>query len=122
MVEDPRVIGAATSQELINEYGRYDVYFGKGEPGGGIVGASGLLLGIGKLNEVDGICLMGETSGYIPDPIAAKKVLQVISEALSLDIKYFALDEKAKQIELIEGQLRENMQKIDSDETLRYIG
>jgi len=122
LVDNPRVLGAATAKSIIRKYKKYGVSFGQGEPGGGIVGASGLFLGLGKLEGIDGICLMGETSGYMPDPVAAKRVLQVIGEALSLDIEYSALDEKAKQIELIEAQLRENIQKNESDEALRYIG
>jgi len=122
MVENPRVIGAVTTKSLIKKYKKYDVSFGQGEPAGGIVGASGLFLGLGKLNDIEGICLMGETSGYMPDPLAAKRVLQVVSRALSLDIGYSELDEKAKQIELIEEQLRENLPKAESDEALRYIG
>ncbi len=122
LVDNPRVLGAATTKSLIKKYEKYDVLFGHGEPGGGIVGASGLFLGLGKLEGIEGICLMGETSGYMPDPVAAKKVLQVISKALELNINYSELDEKAKQIELIEEQLKESVQKSESDEALRYIG
>ena len=44
---------------------KYGAIFKKNEPGGGIVGASGLLLGLGKLRGFQGACLMGETPGYL---------------------------------------------------------
>jgi len=46
LVEEPYVLGAANSPELVEELKRYGVRFENGEPGGGIIGASGLLLGI----------------------------------------------------------------------------
>jgi len=45
-VEKPRVTGAATHKTLTKKLKKYDILF-KDEGGGGIVGASGLLLGIG---------------------------------------------------------------------------
>ena len=121
-VEFPRVIGAATSEEIIEEFSKLGVEFGNGEPGGGIVGASGVILGVGSLDGLEGLCLMGETSGYVPDPQAAKKVLEILSVHLSIDMDYTDLDAKAKQVELIEAQLRSTAQKEARDETLRYIG
>ena len=65
MVETPRVLGAAGNEKLVKEMKKFGVVFQKGEPGSGIVGASGLLLGLGKIRDIDGVCLMGETSGYL---------------------------------------------------------
>jgi uncharacterized protein (TIGR00162 family) len=71
MVEKPRVLGAATDRELVAEMKKRGVVFSKGEPGSGIVGASGLLLGLGKIYDIKAVCLMGETSGYFVDPKGA---------------------------------------------------
>src|SRR5512136_2656805 len=49
MIEKPRVLGAASDAELVDEMKAHGVTFSKGEPGSGIVGASGLLLGLGLL-------------------------------------------------------------------------
>jgi Uncharacterized protein (ATP-grasp superfamily) len=122
LIEEPRIIGAGTSRKIVNEFRKYEVTFGEGEPGGGIVGASGLLLAIGKLKGIEGMCLMGETNGYIPDPFAAKKILQVLSNMFSLQMDYSALDEKAKQIESFTEQLKATSHRAKSDDTLRYIG
>ena len=81
MVEEPRVLGAATSMTLVEEMKEKGVVFSKGEPGSGIVGASGLLLGLGKVHGVEAVCLMGETSGYFVDPKGAEAVLTHIVRA-----------------------------------------
>src|SRR4030042_58216 len=49
LIEKPRVLGAATDPELVEGMKKHGVVFSKGEPGSGIVGASGLLLGLGGL-------------------------------------------------------------------------
>ena len=69
LIEEPYVIGAANNPELIEELKSYGVKFERGEPGGGIIGASGLLLGVSKLEGINAACLMGVTSGYMVDPI-----------------------------------------------------
>src|SRR5947208_15260750 len=51
MVTKPRVLGAATGVELVKEMERYGVVFSRGEPGAGLVGASGRLLGLGPLDR-----------------------------------------------------------------------
>ena len=56
-----------------------EVVFHGNEPGGGIIGVSGLLLGLGALRGIDAVCLMGTTSGYLVDPKAAQAVLAVLS-------------------------------------------
>jgi len=107
MIEAPRVLGAATDPKLVTELKKIGVTFSKGEPGGGIVGASGLLLGLGKIRGIDGACLMGETSGYFVDPKSAEAVLQVLAKALKVKLDFSALQEKAHQIDLITSKLKD---------------
>ena len=96
----------------------------KDEPGGGIVGASGLLLGVGMLRGLSGVCLMGETSGYLADPKAARAVLEVLGKALGIPIDFTDLESRAEQIDKLTSQLRELEQQgqTASDQDLRYIG
>lgn len=122
-VKEPHVLGAATSKKLVSKMKRYGVVFRENEPGGGIIGASGLLLGLGKLYGMEGVCLMGETPGYLVDPKSAKAVLVVLSRALNLEIDMTELERKAKEIELIAQQLRsleEGLRR--GKEDLSYIG
>ena len=59
LVDEPDVIGAATTDELIDELEDIGVEFRENEPAGGIVGISGLLLGMGERRGYETACLMG---------------------------------------------------------------
>ncbi|MFH1834846.1 MAG: proteasome assembly chaperone family protein [Methanobacteriota archaeon] len=96
LTKTPRVFGAATSKDLIKEHKKYKILF-KG--GGAILGASGLLLGIGMQHGIDGVCLMGETHGQIIDAKSAEAILEVLTKILDLKIDMKALAEKAKETE-----------------------
>ena len=126
-VDKSSVMGAATSIELVEERKTQGVLFQENEPGGGIIGVSGLLLGLGALRGLDVICLMGVTSGYLVDPKAASEVLRVLSGILGIEVGMHALEERAKEMEKIIGKLQE-MERAQSpfeaggDEDLRYIG
>jgi len=126
-VDKPTVLGAATSKELVEEMKGFGVEFQENEPGGGIIGVSGLLLGLGQLRGVEAICLMGVTSGYLVDPKSAQEVLKVLSKILKVEIGMQALADRAKEMEKIVGKLQE-MEKAQTpyecggEEDLRYIG
>lgn len=124
MVNEPGVLGAATSTALVAELKGLGVQFREDEPGGGIVGASGLFLGLGRLYGMEGACLMGETSGYLVDPLSARAVLKVLTKALGVKISLDELDNKAKDMDKIAQQLREMERKAmeKSPDELRYIG
>lgn len=124
MVDEPRVLGAATTIELVDEMKENGVIFSRGEPGSGIVGASGLLLGLGHKEGIGAVCLMGETSGYFIDPNAARKLLIILSRLLDLQLDLAKLEEKADQIERITTKLKdiEKMEKEGTFEDLNYIG
>jgi proteasome assembly chaperone (PAC2) family protein len=99
------------------------VTFSKGEPGSGIVGASGLLLGLGTLYGMRSVCLMGETSGYFVDPKGAQAVLEVLAKILDVKIDFTELESKAEQIDMITSKLREvEPQAEPKREDLGYIG
>ncbi len=123
MIEKPRVLGAATDPELVEEMKGFGVTFSKGEPGSGIVGASGLLLGLGMLYGMRCVCLMGETSGYFVDPKAAQAVLEVLAKILDVNVDFTDLEDKAQQIDLITSKLRETeVPPEQKKEDLGYIG
>lgn len=125
LVEEPYVIGAANSRHIVEELRRFGVKFEPGEPGGGIIGAAGLLLGMSRLEGIDAACLMGVTSGYMVDPKSAKVVLGVLSKMLNLEVSFEALEERAKEMEKIISQIKEMqemaVQQWKSDEDLGYF-
>jgi len=125
-VDKPTVLGAANNTALVEDMKQYDVIFHDNEPGGGIIGVSGLLLGLGGLRNMDAVCLMGVTSGYLVDPKSAQEVLRVLCKALKVEVGMEALQERGKEMEKIVGKLQE-MEKAQfpyecgGDEDLRYI-
>lgn len=121
LVEDIRVLGAVNRPDLREEVEAQGVLFTRDEPGGGIIGASGLLLGLGIEYGIEGICLMGETSGYIVDPKSAHAVLSVLSRLIGLYVNETKLEERASEMEAIFDKIRD-MEEKRSQEELSYIG
>lgn len=124
-IEKPEVLCATTHKSWVKKLKKHGAVFKKNEPGGGIVGASGLILGLGKLHGLKGACLMGETPGYLVDPKSAKAVLKIIMDITKVKVSLKALEKKAKEIETIAEQLKE-MEGMsgskDKSEELKYIG
>jgi len=67
---------------------------------------------------------MGETSGYLVDPKAAKAVLAVLEGMLGFDLDEEALDDRADEMEEVVSRLRDMEEGASpgGDEDLRYIG
>jgi uncharacterized protein (TIGR00162 family) len=124
LIEEYDVIGAATTDELTEELEEIGVEFRENEPAGGIVGVSGLLLGMGQRRDLPAACLMGETSGYLVDPKSAQAVLETLQELLGFDVDYGSLEERAEEMEEVARKIQEMEQGPSSpaDEDLRYIG
>ncbi len=89
----PKVFGAATHKKIIPRYSKGGVAFGQTR--GGIIGAAGLLLGLGRVRGMHGICLMGETHGGYVDPKSAQAVLLALGKILGIKIDVAALAQKA---------------------------
>lgn len=124
IVETPRVLGAVTNTEILETLQDNGVVFPKGEPGGGIVGSAGVMLGLGKeVFSLNGACLMGETSGYFADPKGAKEIVRVLKGILGLKIDLSDLEERSKQIEQITEKMQEDVQsKVTQKDDLGYFG
>jgi uncharacterized protein (TIGR00162 family) len=121
----PKVIGMGDSKllEKIRERG---VMVEKG--GGPIIGAAGLLLGLGRLRGLRGICLLGETHGIVVDHRAAQAVLEVLAEILGVKLDLSNLEQRAKMTKEImervrrEIELGERKEKQREEEEAWYIG
>jgi len=123
LVEEYTVLGAVSDGDLVDGLADVGVEFRPDEPAGGIVGVSGLVLGLGGRRGVDAACLMGETSGYLVDPKSARAVLEVLEDVLGFDVDYESLEDRAEEMEEVVGKIRE-MQDGPAvpDDDLRYIG
>ncbi len=124
LVEEQKVIGAANDRELVEEMKSFGIEFMEEEPGGSIVGASGLLLGLGKMRGIQAVCLLGVTSGYLVDPKSAQAVLRVLCRILGIEMDMQALEERAKEMERVVERLKKMEQAqapVRMDEELEYI-
>jgi uncharacterized protein (TIGR00162 family) len=134
-VTTPKVIGAVSGPELAKKYSKYGIDFEAGSRVGTIVGASGLLLGLGKSWGIDGVCLLGETVGYpiIPDPKSAEAILNILTKILNVKIDTSKLKKKIKEMEdfinKVESvqkkafeQLIKTSAKPEEKDKLTYIG
>jgi len=124
LIEEYDVVGATTSEAQRDELEDAGVEFRGDEPAGGIVGVSGLLLGLGERRDVPAACLMGETSGYLVDPKSAQAVLEVLQGVLNFEIDYTSLEDRAEEMEEVVRKIQEMEQgsPAATDEDLRYIG
>lgn len=128
---EPRVIGAVNDKKLLKKYDKIGVDFGKEHPIGTIVGASGLLLGLAKTRDMDGLCLMGETFGLplITDPKAADAVLHVLVKILGVKVDMSKLENTIKEMEeriektdKIHKKMLQQLSKTSKSEDIKYIG
>jgi uncharacterized protein (TIGR00162 family) len=111
IMEKPRVLGAATHPDLVEMLKRNGVIIGANSDGT-IVGAAGLLLALGRLKGMRGICLMGETHGNYIDYNSAKKVIEILSKILNMKIDTSQLEKKAEEIKKTVEALESQMQKL----------
>ncbi|VTT88067.1 COG2047: Uncharacterized protein (ATP-grasp superfamily) [Halorubrum sp. DM2] len=123
LVEEYTVLGAVSDAALVDDLEDAGVEFRADEPAGGIVGVSGLVLGLGGRRGFDAACLMGETSGYLVDPKSARAVLETLEAVLDFSVDYESLEDRAEEMEEVVGKIQE-MQEGPAvpDDDLRYIG
>ena len=121
LIEDVRVLAAINDGKLKEEVESAGAVFTNGEPGGGIIGASGLLLGMGLRKGIEGICLMGETSGYLVDPRSSNSVLSVLSKLTGVEVDATKLEERAEEMEKFVEKVKAS-ERASSEEELSYIG
>jgi len=102
--DQPRVLGAASSPGLLEELNRLEVVRAGDFYTAGL---NGLLLGVAKIRDMEGICLLGETVKYaarMANPRSSHAVLKVLNQLLGVDIDMAELEDYARNIE---SQLRQ---------------
>jgi uncharacterized protein (TIGR00162 family) len=111
--DKPKVIAAATNSELLDKAVHANAILSPIESP--VVGTAGLILGLSHFKKVDAICLLGETRGYLPDPKAARSVLEVLKTILNLDVDLAGLEDIIAKAEKIVTRL----QKVEEKRTLQ---
>jgi uncharacterized protein (TIGR00162 family) len=115
--EKPKVFIAATSQEVLDKALQAGATLStSGSP---IVGTAGLILGLAKFKKISALCLLGETRGYLPDPLAAKSILEVLKSTFNFDLDLAGLNEEITRAETMVARLQQIEEKrvLQAEET-----
>lgn len=107
--DKPKVIVAATSQDVLKKAVNAGATVSlSGSP---IVGTAGLILGLARFRKIEAICLLGETRGYLPDPLAAKSVLEVLKSMFGFDVDLQGLNSEIAKAETMVTRLQKIEEK-----------
>jgi len=93
--EPPKVWGVATSHQVTEDLRKYNLVQASNLQ---IAGLNGLLLGVAKEREIDGICLLGEVPVYatrVQNPMAALAVMKILTGILEIEINLAELAKMA---------------------------
>jgi uncharacterized protein len=94
-----RVFGAATHKKLLEEIKDYVEIFKTGT----ISGLAGSILNECVYQSFPGLALLGETSGFNPDPRASAQIIEVLNNLMGWEI---SVDRLIKEAEFIEAQMQ----------------
>jgi hypothetical protein len=92
-IEKPDLYCTASDKETLQEALNLGAKIMKGH----IFGVAGLLVGLSKLRNINGLCLLAETHGMHPDVVATQEVLKALNSMLNLQIDVENLDEVAEE-------------------------
>jgi len=112
--EQSRVWGVATTQQVVEDLERYDLVQKSNLQ---IAGLNGLLLGVAKERDIDGVCLLGEVPAYasrIQNPMAALVVVKVLTKMLNIRID-------TAELAQIATETTESMKQIAAEAMGEYI-
>lgn len=110
-----RVYGTSTSPEIVKEFSKHSVV---SMNSGSITGMNGLLIGVGKRKDITGVCLLGETSGYVVDAMASKSVLEALGNILGLKLDLAGISKKAQDTKQLVKTIEEQMAGRHSPDSL----
>jgi uncharacterized protein len=105
-VHDPKIYGTATNPEMVKSFRSFNI---STLDNGNITGMNGLILGLGKLRGIEGICLLGETSGYVIDAKASKNLLEILNNVLGIHINMDEMNKRSKDTEILIKNLEQQM-------------
>jgi proteasome assembly chaperone (PAC2) family protein len=112
--EEMKVWGAATTSNLVDELSKQNVILRDSLR---IAGLNGLILGMAKEREMEGICLLGEVPSYatqIANPKASLAVLGILTKMLGVTVDLADLGHLAERVD-------EEMDRIAKRVTAEYI-
>ena len=112
--EQTNVWGVATSKLMIEELKNHDL-LQRGDLH--IAGLNGLLLGVAKERDIEGICLLGEVPMHttrMQNPMAALAVLRVLTKMLGVEID-------TREMVQLASETKEKMKQLADEAMGEYI-
>ena len=113
--KNPKVYGTSTSLQMVKEFTKQGIFTMNG---GSITGMNGLVIGAGKTRGITGVCLLGETSGYVVDAKASKAILEILSKILGLKLDMTVIIKKAQETDQLIKTVEEQMGQRQGTEQL----
>ena len=107
-VNKPKVYATATDKHILEELRNKGLEI---MDNGSVTGMNGVIIGLAKLRNIKGICLLGETSGYVIDASAASAVLKTLTSILDIVIDMQDLEKRIKDAEPIIKALEQQLQQ-----------
>ena len=125
--ETPKIHGVVNNSNLIDTLKEYEIPLLEK---GSVRGFNGLLLGMAKLEKIEGICLVPDTLDYITisghllaDAKAAKAALEILSKMLKIKVDMTDMDKQAKSteefIQKLEDAEKQTLEEISKSELSR---
>ena len=130
-LKEPKVYAVIGSKEMEKVMERHGIRVLKASEGSiGVTGLAGLLIPLGVKNGKKAACLLGETHGWYPDPLAAKSVLTKLYSILEIEMDTSVLDEQIRamekeleRMEEYEKRMKElHREREKKEKDLPYIG
>ncbi len=112
--EQPRVWGVGTTQSIAQELAGRNLLKGGNLQ---ISGLNGLLLGVAKEREMEGVCLLGEVPSYaskLQNPMAALAIINALQQLLGINVNTDELSRFA-------NEAREQMKQVAAEAMEEYI-
>ncbi len=97
-IDKPRVFGTATDVDTVRTFQERGVLT---MDGGSITGMNGIIIGIAKMRGLKGVCLLGETSGYVVDAKSSKSLLETLLSIIGVKVDMGNLEKRAKDTEAL---------------------
>lgn len=105
-IDKPRIFGTATDVDIVKTFQDRGII---SMDGGSITGMNGVVIGIAKMRGLKGVCLLGETSGYVVDAKSSKSLLETLLSMIGLKVDMKNLEKRAKDTEALIQTLEQQM-------------
>lgn len=119
-IENPKIYCTASNKETLKDALDLGAKIMKGH----IFGVAGLLVGLCKFRNVNGLCLLAETPGLYPDAKATREILKMINEMFYLNVNLENLNITLEETESLLksfGFVSSPIEKKDSEAEHRWF-